>query len=34
MIPGMGHHTELSSEKSTTEHLDKYGRNFTELAKK
>ncbi len=33
MIPGMGHHTELSSEKSTTEHLDKYGRNFTELAK-
>lgn len=33
MIPGMGYHTELSSEKSITENLDKYGRNFTELAK-
>ena len=34
IIPGMGHYGELSSERSTTtECLDKYGRDFTKLAK-
>ena len=29
----MGYHTESNTEKSTTENLDKYGRDFTKLAK-
>ena len=33
VIPGMGYHTESNTEKSTTENLDKYGRDFTKLAK-
>ena len=33
MIPGMGYHAEPTGEKSTTENLDKYGRDFTKLAK-
>ncbi|MEY8320052.1 ATP-dependent Clp protease ATP-binding subunit [Lachnospiraceae bacterium 46-61] len=33
MIPGMGHRSEVSNEKTVTENLDKYGRNLTNLAK-